>query len=535
MTDRVSRTRNTQPTGEPDVFAPADVFAAAPQARPTPTFAVLPPDPCGTPDAASVLAEVGEAVYEWTLANDALTWSPNAGDVLGVRDLSVLSSGKAYAKLHAPGGTETRFDAIVNAPSGDRGQGVRYQIQYALMPPGADAPLWIEDTGRWTAGPDGRPERARGVVRAINERHAQEERLAYLSRFDSLTGEMNRLRLTEVLGTALQEAIQQRSSCGFMLAAIDNLAQLNEAYGFDIADEVIGAVARRLRSKLRAGDSIGRFSGNKFGIVLNNCFPDDMDVASERLLACVREDVVRTSAGPLAVTVTVGGVAAPRHAQTVDEVLARAQEALAAGKSRRRGSFLAYRPNPEREALRRENVRIADEIVTALNERRMLLAFEPVVETGSRQPAFYECLMRIRRADGVIVPAGQVIPVAERLGLVRMLDHRVLELLITKWPRCPRLAPASMSRRVSTLDPAWWSTMSALLRTNTGVAERLVVEITETTAIQDIDDARGFVARVKDLGCRIAIDDFGSGYTSFRNLRRLGVDLLKIDGAFVQA
>ena len=121
---------------------------------------------------------------------------------------------------------------------------------------------------------------------------------------------------------------RQRSSCGFLLVAIDNLARLNEAYGFDVADEVIGAVAKRLRAKMRGGDQLGRFSGNKFAVILNNCTPEDMDIAAERLLAGVRDDVVRTAAGPVAVTVTIGGVTAPRHARTVQEILARAQETL---------------------------------------------------------------------------------------------------------------------------------------------------------------------------------------------------------------
>ena len=86
----------------------------------------------------------------------------------------------------------------------------------------------------------------------------------------------------------------------------------------------------------------------------------------------------------------------------------------------------------------------------------------------------------------------------------------------------------------STVDPDWWAALAAMLRAHRGVGERLTVEITETAAIQDLDETRGFVARVKDLGCRIAIDDFGAGHTSFRNLRKLGVDLVKIDGAFVQ-
>ena len=253
----------------------------------------------------------------------------------------------------------------------DDGTGVPYQVQYALKPTPDSAPLhWIEDTGRWFAGPDGTPARAHGVVRVIDARREQEQRLAYLSRYDALTGEMNRWHMTAVLEATIEEAVKLRSSCGFMLAAIDNLGRINEAYGFNIADEVIAAVATRIRSQLRGKDHLGRFSGNKFGVILNNCTPDDMLVAADRLLAGARDDVVQTSAGPVAVTVTIGGVTAPRHARNVAEVLARAQDALDSAKAKRRGSFQAYRPNPERDAQRQENVRATDEIIKALNERR---------------------------------------------------------------------------------------------------------------------------------------------------------------------
>jgi EAL domain-containing protein (putative c-di-GMP-specific phosphodiesterase class I) len=179
-------------------------------------------------------------------------------------------------------------------------------------------------------------------------------------------------------------------------------------------------------------------------------------------------------------------------------------------------------------------VRATDEIIAALNERRVFLVFEPVVTIGSRQPAFYECLMRVRRADGSLLATNYVVPLAERLGLVRLLDHRVLELVIGELIAAPNLKTSLNVSAASTVDPDWWTALGAMLRARPGVAERLTVEITETTAIQDLDETRGFVARVKDLGCRIAIDDFGAGYTSFRNLRKLGVDLVKIDGAFVQ-
>ncbi len=243
--------------------------------------------------------------------------------------------------------------------------------------------------------------------------------------------------------------------------------------------------------------------------------------------------MVPTSSGPVAITVTIGGITAPRHARSVTEVLTRVQETLDTAKSRRRGSFLAFRPNIEREALRRENIRATDEIVAALNERRIFLAYETVVAAADRKASFYECLMRIRRADGSLIAANDIIPVAERLGLVRLLDHRVLELVIDEMAAAPDLQASFNVSTASTTDPDWWAGLNSLLRAQSGVAERLIVEITESAAIQDLDETRGFVARVKDLGCRIAIDDFGAGYTSFRNLRKLGVDIVKIDGAFV--
>lgn len=481
-----------------------------------------------------ILQSVCEAAYEWQVETDALTWGPNAIEVLSIRDPSLIASGRAYAALLDPGNAKTRFDAITLSQDKDEGDGVFYQTEYCLRSAPRSPKLWIEDTGRWFAGPDGKPARACGVIRCINDRHEHEQQLAYLSRFDGLTGESNRWHLTELLQDTLDESIRSRSSCGFLLVAIDHLHRVNEAFGYDVADEVIGAVAKRLRSKMRAEDRLGRFSGKKFGIILKNCSPDDLTVAADRFLAGVRDDVVTTAVGPVSVTASIGGVTAPRHAGNVSEILARVQDALDRAKAKRHGSFFAYQPSPERDAIRRDNVRSTDEIVTALNERRILLAYEPIVDSHTRETKFFECLMRIQRSDGSIVPAHSVIPVAERLGLVRLIDHRVLELAVDQLVAHPNLQASLNVSPASTTDPDWWVRLGALLRAHRNVAERLIVEITEMAAIQDVDDTRGFVTRVKDLGCRIAIDDFGAGYTSFRNLRKLGVDIVKIDGAFVQ-
>jgi diguanylate cyclase (GGDEF)-like protein len=487
--------------------------------------------PAGGPDAEAILRSLGDAVYEWRLDTDTLTWSPNAGAVLGAEPAEI-ASGRAYAQRIIAEAGQTRIDAIQKSAERDSGAGVPYQVEYAFKR-GGEA-LWLEDTGRWFAGPDGKAERAHGVVRNVASRHEREVKLTQLAKYDSLTGELNRGFLTEVLTSTLDETVRFRGSCGFLLISIDHLGRLNEAYGFEVTEEIIAQVAKRIRTRLRGKDHLGRFSGNKFGVVLTQCTPDELAIAAERLLAGVRDETIPTAAGPVAATVTIGGVTAPRHARTVPEIFNRAMDSLHAARAKRHGSFLAYRPNVERDALRRDSLRATDEIVAALNERRIALAFERVVEAEGRRTAFYECLMRVYRADGAIAHASEIIPVAERVGLVRMLDYRVLELVVAELAAAPALEASVNVSPASAVSPDWWSGLGGLLRANAGVAQRLILEITETAAIQDVDDARGFVTRVKDLGCRIAIDDFGAGHTSFRNLRKLGVDIVKIDGAFVQ-
>ena len=231
---------------------------------------------------------------------------------------------------------------------------------------------------------------------------------------------------------------------------------------------------------------------------------------------------------------SIGAISIPRFARNADEAVNRVQETLDAAKRRRAGSFSLWRPNVERDAQRRVNIRVTDEIVTALNERRIVTAFEPVVDARSRQPAFYECLVRMEQADGRALLAPDIVPVAERLGLIRLVDHRVLELAVAELAASPNVRLSLNISPATTMDPDWWTSIESLMQAHPGAGERLIVEITETVAIQDIDDIRGFITRLKNFGSQIAIDDFGAGYTSFRNLRKLGVDIVKIDGAFVQ-
>jgi diguanylate cyclase (GGDEF)-like protein len=485
------------------------------------------------PQASTILALLGQAAFVWDIVTDEMTWSDHAASVFPDLSPQALASGAEFSKLIEPA-RSIRTDALTPSPLARSADGAPYRIEYGVRASTSAPVAWIEESGTWFAGADGKPVRVQGIVRLNNERHARDEQLLKLSRHDPLTGELNRTHLVASLAETIEEVTRFRSSCAFMLIGIDHLARINDAFGFDVADAVIAEVAKRIRARLRAGDVLGRFSGNKFGLILKNCTVDDMNVAVERFLAGVRDDVVPTKSGPVSVTVSIGAVSVPRYGRDADEAINRAQETLDMAKRRRAGSFSLWRPNVERDAQRRVNIRVTDEIVTALNERRIVMAFEPVVEARSRDAAFFECLVRMEQGNGQVLLAPDIVPVAERLGLIRLVDHRVLELVIAELAASPNVQLSLNISPDTTMDPDWWTSIESLMHAHPGVGERLIVEITETVAIQDIDDVRGFVTRLKNFGSRIAIDDFGAGYTSFRNLRKLGVDIVKIDGAFVQ-
>ncbi len=485
------------------------------------------------PPASAILASLGQAAFTWDIATDSMVWSEHVAAVFPDIPPERLASGAEFSNLIEPA-RSVRSDALVPSPAAHGADGAPYRIEYGVRASTSTPVQWIEETGRWFAGPDGRPARAQGIVRFNNECHARDEQLVKLSRHDPLTGELNRTHLIASLAEVIEEAVRFRTNCAFMLIGIDHLSRINDAFGFDVADAVISEVAGRIRARLRGGDVLGRFSGNKFALVLKNCTVDDMNVAAERFLAAIRDEVVPTRSGPVSVTASIGAVTVPRHARSAEEAINRAHETLDMSKRRRAGSFSLWRPNVERDAQRRVNIRVTDEIVTALNERRVAMAFEPVVDAKTRNAAFYECLVRMEQDDGRILLAPDIVLVAEKLGLIRLVDHRVLELVVAELAASPGVQLSLNISPDTTMDPDWWTSIESLMRAHPGVGERMIVEITETVAIQDVDDVRGFVTRLKNFGSRIAIDDFGAGYTSFRSLRKLGVDIVKIDGAFVQ-
>lgn len=488
------------------------------------------------PDTPSILKSLGEVVYEWDIEKDVLWWGEGADRVFGSENLEKIASGKGYARLLDPENVTNRYDAIVNTAQLDSGAGVSFEIMYRVFPDeSADGRrVWLEDTGRWFAGRNGRPARAHGIVRVVNERVQRDQRLAFLSRYDELTGQFNRGRLIEILDETLNDAKSFKRSFALAVAAVDNLKFVNEAYGFDVADQVISEVARKLKSALRYGDAIGRLSGNKFGIVLMDCTAEDFSIAAKRLTSIIRDEVTTTEAGSLAATISLGGVIMPAQANNPQQGLVCAHEALGMAKKQGPGHSALFQLNLDNDRHRRDNMLLSEEIVNALNERRLALAYQPVVDVKTGKLVFEEALLRLWDRHNALITAGRFVPLAEKLGFIRMLDQRAMTLAIDDLKDNPSLTLSLNVSNETISEPGWFSMLSSTIATYPALAERLIVEITETTAIRDLRETCRFVAMVRDLGVRVAIDDFGAGYTSFGNLKHLAVDFVKIDGHFVR-
>jgi diguanylate cyclase (GGDEF)-like protein len=491
------------------------------------------------PDPRAILNSIGEAVYDWDIVTDRLTFGPNTAEIPDFAEFAQIASGRAYAEHLAPESPSSRFEAVVSSAEQDLGRGVSYKVIYGLVSAtqeraGRAKIIWVEDTGRWFAGPDGRPARAHGLVRVVTDRYEAERQLARQSRYDALTGALNRSHFIQHVSALLPERTRKGGSHAVLLIGIDNLAVLNEAYGYDVGDELIAAVAERLRTEMRASDVMARYAGNKFALFLDACSSAQMNTTAARFLACVEAAPLTTQAGKIAALVRIGGVVVPQQGRSAQAALHHAEEALAATRRSGGNSFIAYTPSLVRDDKRLSVLHVSDEIVAALNAARITLALQPVISAKTSDVAFFEALTRLSGEDGKAVLPASIFPVAEKTGLVRLIDHRMLELVVAELIRDPSRRIAMNASGATVLDVHWPDRLRAACGVYDDIAPRLIVEITETSVIADLEAAGRAIAAMQACGVKVAMDDFGSGHTSFRNLRNLRVDLLKIDGAFIQ-
>lgn len=477
--------------------------------------------------------ELRETAYVWDIASDRLEWQSGAASVLGIANLNAIATGEAFAARIRPEHQAAWRSAVLGRrASGEAPHGIPYRVQFALESEkdAAGENVWLEDQGRWWPGPDGRPCRAQGVLSRIGAGDLENRHLLRLTPGDDIRESLNRARLFEAVAARMKRTDRTGRPCGLLMIAVNGLDAINARLGPDVGDEFITAVGRLIKANLAEADTIVRHASNTFAVILDDCGTDTVSHAAERLIARIERATVETSAGPLKTSISIGAIAVPDHANTAADAIARARSTLEHAKRLHRSHVVCS--GTEASAPQSKST-VTGEVMSALEEDRLVLALQSIVDAATGKTAFYEALLRLRRRDGTLVAAADFIEEAEQLGLAKLLDLRALERALALLSTHPRL---KLSLNVSSLtlgDRDWIATLETSAANDASLAPRLTVEITETAMIHDLYGVRAFVELLRKIGCRTAIDDFGTGYTSFRHLKTLPIDMLKIDGMFV--
>ncbi|MEE9140258.1 MAG: GGDEF and EAL domain-containing protein [Alphaproteobacteria bacterium] len=475
-----------------------------------------------------VLAASGDIVYDWDLVEDTIAWYGTVEKVLGPQGGGGLDTGDGFNRCVNPRDLPRRLKVLSDHFSGHE----PFDCEYRLRT-GDGGFCWVHDRGTAQFSESGYPTRMIGTLRTVEKRKQNEARLEYLANYHELTGLYNKPRLREGLEHALAYSTRYNSPSAYLVVGLDKLTLINDTFGYATADAVIIEAGQRLERTLRSSDIIGHVGGDRFGVILSRSSESVATAMADKILCALRMTPVDTPSGPLHVTVSIGIVTFPGISDSVHDIMTKAETALQEAKRQGRNCFVSYYMSDAQRNERRKNMRIAEKIRTALKQDRLVFAYQPIVEANSHKVEYYECLVRMIGEDGTIVPAAEFVPVVEQLGLIKLIDRHALEMTVSELARDPEVKLALNVSGLTVADQSWLRAFGALVRDKPSIATRLVIEITETAAMRDIEESARFVAAVRDLGCRVALDDFGAGYTSFRHLKSLTVDIVKIDGSFV--
>ena len=478
---------------------------------------------------ARTVCAAGEAAYCWDIQSGHLEWSQGAPDVLGLTDEDIPYLAAEMQLRIAPDDLPARAIALSHLL--EDGTAYVCEFKHRRSDGGFE---WIDERGSVELDGHGKPARFYGLMRVITGWKKREDELERMAYFDDLTGHLNRASLQEALDEVLTNCRELNKSAAYLLVNIDRLGMLNDAYGFDIADTVITDIGKRVEDYTGFEDIIGRAGGNQFGLVLTDATDEKLRKVAEQILSSTRRREVSTDAGPLAVTLSLGGVILPNNAADSREAMGRAEEALSKAKQQGRDRFALHRASANRDVARRKSLATGDAVMRAMKEGRLTFAVQPIVDGTTGETQLYECLLRMLKENGDLVPAALFIPVVEKLGLIRRLDKYTLELALQEMEAVGGVNLAVNISGMTATDPSALDHLLSLVHMHSGVADRLTFEITETVAMMDFEETARFANKLRDLGCRIALDDFGAGYTSYRHLKSLSVDIVKIDGQFVK-
>ncbi|THB66401.1 MAG: EAL domain-containing protein [Spirochaetaceae bacterium] len=367
------------------------------------------------------------------------------------------------------------------------------------------------------------------------ELNLTKDRLAFLAYHDDLTGLMNRQALTDRLQQAIAQAQRSQSdtTLGLLMMDLDHFKRINDGIGHDVGDQILTAFANRVKNRVRSSDFFFRIGGDEFAIVLTQLKqPTDAAVVSEKILSSM-EDPFLVNDQKLYLGCTIGISIYPKDAQNADQLMIRADSALSEGK-RDRNIYRYYTMQMQKDAARKMQLLV--KLRAALHNDEFHLVYQPqIAADGSIIGA--EALLRWNNPEiGSISPA-EFIPMAEETGAIMQIGSWVIEQACAAshfWesiglPSFP--VAVNLSAR-QLRDERLVSHISGCLRYYGLRPDRLHIEITESSVLDNPEAAIAVLHRLNNLGVHIAIDDFGTGFSSLSYLKELPVDCVKIDRSF---
>jgi len=476
----------------------------------------------------SALEAAGDVAYSWELEGDGLDWSGRLA-AAKIEFATEVPTGRSFANRIHPDDLVHRQLALAAHFDGESAFDCEYRLRDA-----EGGFLWVHERGRARRDGVGRPQVMFGVIRTIGDRKVQQTRLERLANYDELTGHFNKSRLREAVDQIIAANQRTHSPAAFLSVGVDNMTMINDMFGYEAADTVLIEIGRRLDTCLRVSDLIGRLGGDRFGIALSHCPIENIGAAAEKIMATVSGAPVLTARGAIYATVSIGSASFPDQGLTSYDVITRAESALAEAKRAGRDCHTHYRMTEEQRERQRHSLSISDQVQAALREDRVVFAFQPVVAAATGIVDHYECLLRMRMPDGRIISASEFVPVIEQLGFIRLIDRYVLDKALAELAAHPGVKLGFNISGLTAADRPWLRSLISQVRNRPDIASRVIVEITETAALYDIEESGRFVSAVRHAGCHVALDDFGAGHTSLRHLQSLAVDTVKIDGSFIR-